>query len=65
MIDLIDPVKYRQDLEKYNIKNEDKNSQIFSSVISLVTPIERYNIEKILGKIGKKIMKEKTEYYSC
>ena len=65
MIDLIDPVKYRKDLEKYNIKNEDKNSQIFGSVISLVTPIERYNIEKILGKIGKKIMKEKMEYYSC
>ena len=65
MIDLIDPVKYRKDLEKYNIKNEDKNSRIFGSVISLVTPIERYNIEKILGKIGKKIMKEKMEYYSC
>jgi len=65
MIDLIDPVKYRQDLEKYKIKNDDKDNQIFGSVICLVSPIERYNIEKILGKIGKKIMKEKIEYYSC
>ena len=65
MIDLIDPVKYRQDLEKYKIKNDDKDNQIFGSVICLVSPIERYNIEKILGKMGKKIMKDKIAYYSC
>ena len=65
MIELIDPVKYKENLIKYEYDSEQNDIQNYASVISLVSVIDKYNIEKILGKLGKKIMKEKKEYYSC
>ena len=65
MIELIDPIKYQENLEKYEITTEQNQYQKFGSVISLVSPLEKYQIEKILGQTGTKIIKEKMEYYSC
>ena len=65
MIHLIDPVNYNQNLEKYNYENKQNEIQKYGSVIALVTPVEKYNLEKILGEEAKKIIKNKLEYYSC
>ncbi len=65
MIELIDPVKYKENLIKYGYDSEQNEIQSYGSVISIVSIIDKYNMEKILGKLGKKIMKEKKEYYSC
>ena len=65
MIHLIDPVNYNQNLEKYNYENKQNEIQKYGSVIALVTPVEKYNLEKILGDDSKKIIKNKLEYYSC
>ncbi len=65
MIHLIDPVNYNKNLEKYNLESQQNEVQKFGSVIALVTPIEKYNLQKILGKESKKIIKNKLEYYSC
>ena len=65
MIHLIDPVNYNQNLEKYNYESKQNEIQKYGSVIALVTPIEKYNLEKILGEDSKKIIKNKLEYYSC
>ena len=65
MIHLIDPVNYNQNLEKYNYESKQNEIQKYGSVIALVTPIEKYNLEKILGDDSKKIIKNKLEYYSC
>ena len=65
MIHLIDPVNYNQNLEKYNYENKQNEIQKFGSVIALVTPVEKYNLQKILGDESKKIIKNKLEYYSC
>ena len=65
MIELIDPVKYKENLIKYGYDSEQNEVQSYGSVISIVSIIDKYNMEKILGKLGKKIMKEKKEYYSC
>lgn len=65
MIHLIDPVNYNKNLEKYNIESQQNEIQKFGSVIALVTPIEKYNLQKILGSEAKKIIKNKLEYYSC
>ena len=75
MIQLIDPIRYKESLRKYNLDkttsntNKDKINgievQAFGSVIALVSPIEKYVLEKTLGKLGSNIMKDKTEYYSC
>ena len=65
MIHLIDPVNYNQNLEKYNYESKQNEIQKYGSVIALVTPTEKYNLEKILGEDAKKIIKNKLEYYSC
>jgi hypothetical protein len=65
MIELIDPVKYKENLIKYDYDSEENDVQNYGSVISIVSIIDKYCKEKILGKLGKKIMKEKKEYYSC
>ena len=65
LIHLIDPINYNKNLEKYNIESQQNEIQKFGSVIALVTPIEKYNLEKILGNESKKIIKNKLEYYSC
>ena len=65
LIHLIDPVNYNNNLEKYNIESKQNEIQKFGSVIALVTPIEKYNLQKILGNASKKIIKNKLEYYSC
>ena len=65
MIHLIDPVNYNQNLEKYNYENKQNEIQKFGSVIALVTSVEKYNLQKILGDESKKIIKNKLEYYSC
>ena len=65
MIHLIDPVNYNQNLEKYNYENKQNEIQKYGSVIALVTPVEKYNLQKILGEEAKKIIKNKLEYYSC
>ena len=65
MIHLIDPVNYNQNLEKYNYENKQNEIQKYGSVIALVTPVEKYNLQKILGDESKKIIKNKLEYYSC
>ena len=65
MIHLIDPVNYNQNLEKYNYESKQNEIQKYGSVIALVTPTEKYNLEKILGEEAKKIIKNKLEYYSC
>ena len=65
LIHLIDPVNYNNNLEKYNIESEQNQIQKFGSVIALVTPVEKYNLQKILGNESKKIIKNKLEYYSC
>ena len=65
LIHLIDPVNYNKNLEKYNIESKQNEIQKFGSVIALVTPIEKYNLQKILGNESKKIIKNKLEYYSC
>ena len=65
MIHLIDPVNYNQNLEKYNYESKQNEIQKYGSVIALVTPVEKYNLEKILGDEAKKIIKNKLEYYSC
>ena len=57
MIHLIDPVNYNQNLEKYNYESKQNEIQKYGSVIALVTPIEKYNLEKILGDDSKKIIK--------
>ena len=65
MIELIDPVKYKENLIKYDYDSEQNEVQNYGSVISIVSIIDKYCMEKILGKLGKKIMKEKKDYYSC
>ena len=65
MIHLIDPVNYNKNLEKYNIESQQNEIQKFGSVIVLVSPVEKYNLQKILGNDSKKIIKNKLEYYSC
>ena len=65
MIHLIDPVNYNQNLEKYNYESKQNEIQKFGSVIALVTPVEQYNLEKILGEDAKNIIDKKLEYYSC
>ena len=65
MIHLIDPVNYNQNLEKYNYESKQNEIQKYGSVIALLTPVEKYNLEKILGEEAKKIIKNKLEYYSC
>ena len=65
MIHLIDPVNYNKNLEKYNIESQQNEIQKFGSVIALVSPVEKYNLQKILGNDSKKIIKNKLEYYSC
>ena len=65
MIHLIDPVNYNQNLEKYNYESKQNEIQKFGSVIALVTPVEQYNLEKILGQDAKNIIDKKLEYYSC
>ena len=65
LIHLIDPVNYNKNLEKYNIESQQNEIQKFGSVIALVSPVEKYNLQKILGIDSKKIIKNKLEYYSC
>ena len=65
IVNMIDPVHYRECIEKYEVPEKESEYQQFGSVIALVSPIEKYQIEKILGKIGNKIIKQKMEYYSC
>ena len=65
LIHLIDPVNYNNNLEKYKIESKQNEIQKFGSVIALVTPVEKYNLQKILGNDSKKIIKNKLEYYSC
>ena len=65
LIHLIDPVNYNKNLEKYNIESQQNEIQKFGSVIALVSPVEKYNLQKILGNDSKKIIKNKLEYYSC
>ena len=65
LIHLIDPVNYNNNLEKYKIESKQNEIQKFGSVIALVTPVEKYNLQKILGNDSKRIIKNKLEYYSC
>ena len=64
LIHLIDPVNYNNNLEKYKIESKQNEIQKFGSVIALVTPVEKYNLQKILGNDSKRIIKNKLEYYS-
>jgi hypothetical protein len=66
MIDLIKPDHYKESLEKYKIEDEHKIADNYSAVISLVSKIEKYNLEKVLGTdIATHIFKNKIESYVC
>ena len=49
MINIIKPNHYKESFEKYNIQDKNSISENYSAVISLITKIERYNVEKVLG----------------
>jgi U3 small nucleolar RNA-associated protein 25 len=66
MIDLIAPQHYKDSLEKYKIEDKTLQAENYSAVIALVTKMERYNLEKILGwKTCSYIFKSKTDKYIC
>lgn len=64
MIELIDPIKYSNAIAKNKIETDNNLYQPFGSVISLVSLLEKYNLEKIIGKAANQIFKEKLEYYA-
>ncbi len=66
MIELISPVHYKTSLEKYKIEDKSMQAGNYSAVIALVTKMERYNLEKILGtNTSSYIFKNKLDKYVC
>lgn len=66
MLELIKPSHYKESLEKYNIEDPNKLADNYSAVIALVTKLERYNLEKILGtNLTKEIFRKKMDSYIC
>lgn len=66
MIDLIQPDHYRESLEKFKFEDKNQLADNYSAVISLVSKIEKYNLEKILGtNTYNYITKNKIENYIC
>lgn len=66
MLELIKPTHYKYCLDKYKINDFNNISDNYSAVISLVTKLERYNLEKALGTdTSNYIFKNKIENYMC
>jgi hypothetical protein len=64
MIDLIKPAHYKESLEKYKIEDKNNISENYSAVISLVTNLERYGLEKVLGvDVASHIFRNKIDNY--
>jgi hypothetical protein len=64
MIDLIKPSHYKESLEKYKIEDKNSMADNYSAVISLVTNLEKYGLEKVLGlDLSNHIFKNKIDNY--
>jgi hypothetical protein len=66
LLDLIKPSHYRYCLNKYKIEDPTNLADNYSAVISLVSKLEKYNLEKALGtETSNYIFKNKIENYMC
>lgn len=66
LLDLIKPSHYKYCLNKYKIEDPTNLADNYSAVISLVTKMEKYNLEKALGTdTSNYIFKNKIENYMC
>jgi hypothetical protein len=64
MIELIKPDHYKECLEKYKIEDKNAIADNYSAIISLVTSLERYGLEKALGvDLANHIFKNKIDNY--
>ncbi len=66
LVEMIKPSHYKNSLEKYKIEDKNLLANNYSAVISLVSKLEKYNLEKIVGtKIFDYIIKKNLENYVC
>ena len=66
LVEMIKPSHYKNSLEKYKIEDKNLLANNYSAVISLVSKLEKYNLEKIVGtKIFDYIIKNNLENYVC
>jgi hypothetical protein len=66
MIEMIAPQHYKAALEKYKIEDKNLVAENYSAVIALVSKMEKYNLEKIVGtNTCSYIFKNKLDNYVC
>ena len=66
MMDIINPLHYKNSLEKYKIEDKNMLSNNYSAVIALVTFYEKYNLEKAIGtNAAESVWKKNLENYVC
>jgi hypothetical protein len=66
MIEMIAPQHYKEALEKYKIEDKNLLADNYSAVIALVSKMEKYNLEKIVGSnTCSYIFKNKLDNYVC
>jgi hypothetical protein len=64
MIEMIAPQHYKDALEKYKIEDKNLLSNNYSAVIALVSKMEKYTLEKIVGtNTSSYIFKNKLDNY--
>ena len=63
---MIHPSHYKKCLKKYKIEDKNLLADNYSAVIALVSKLEKYNLEKILGTtLSSYIFKNKLDNYVC
>jgi len=66
LVQMIKPSHYKNYLAKYKIEDKNSLADNYSAVISLVSKLEKYNLEKAVGtKIFNYIMKSNMDNYVC
>lgn len=66
MIELIAPDHYKASLEKYKIEDKNSLAENYSAVIALVSKMDKYSLEKIVGtNTTSYIFKNKLDNFVC
>jgi hypothetical protein len=66
MIELIAPDHYKASLDKYKIEDKNSLSEHYSAVIALVSKMDNYSLEKVVGTNNSSyIFKNKLDNFVC
>jgi hypothetical protein len=66
MIEMIAPQHYKASLDKYKIEDKNLIAENYSAVIALVSKMEKYSFEKVVGtNTCSYVFKNKLDNYVC